>query len=113
MSVERREDHTISENIVAVLGDRLDALEESVQILREQLAVNTKITQEVANGTRDIVEFWSEARQAFTLFNKIASGIRWFLKKVVLPLAVLLAALVAWKTGVVPSWLAKVSALAS
>lgn len=109
---ERREDNVISENLVRVLGDRLDALEESVQVLREQMEVNTTITQEVANGTKDIVEFWSEARQAFTLFNKVANGIRWIIKKLVLPVAIVLAALVAWKTGAAPAWLAKVSALA-
>ena len=112
MSLERREDNSISENLVKVFGNRLDALEESVQILREQLEVNTKITQAVANGTQDIVEFWREARQAFTLFNKIANGVRWTIKKVVLPVAIVLAAMVAWKTGVVPGWLAKIAALA-
>jgi len=109
---ERREDNVISEKLVKVFGDRLDALEESVQVLREQLVVNTKITQEVADGTRDVISAWAEGRRAFKLFNDIADGIRWFFKKVVLPVAILLAALVAWKTGVVPGWLAKVAAVA-
>lgn len=112
MSAERRVDNVISENLVAVFGNRLDTLEESVQFIREQMETHIKITQEVANGTKDIVDFWREAKDAFALFNKIACVIRWTLKKLVLPLAVVFAALVAWKTGVVPTWLAKVAALA-
>ena len=80
------------------------------QSMLEILISNRKMVEKIANDTEEIREIWSEARSAFRLFTRIVSFTRAFFKFVVLPVALLLAAVYAWvHDGKAPTWLKSIA----
>lgn len=98
---------------LAVVETRLSTVEGTLGLFRRESDDMKKTINETAakvdeigRDTKEIVFYWSEARSAFRLFNRLAWLMRGFIKFVVLPMAVLLAALYAWTHGgQAPSWL--------
>ena len=88
------------------LERRMDASDRERQSILELLRVNQRTVDKVANDTQELRELWSEARGAFRLFTRLVSFGRAFIKFVVLPVALLLAAVYAWvHEGKAPTWL--------
>jgi type IV secretory pathway TrbL component len=85
--------------------DRIAALERRAEQLETIIAAVQKDVARIANDTDQIVSLWNEARSAFKLFNTLATLARAFVTWVVLPVALVCAALYAWKTGAPPQWL--------
>ena len=86
---------------------RLAALEERVSNIQTDLQTNIELTRKVANETQQLRELWSEARSAFSLFNRIVSSFRWCIRFVLVPVAVLLLAVYTWRhNGEFPKWFA-------
>jgi hypothetical protein len=94
------------EERLAALENRMNISDHERQSMLEILISNRTMVEKIANDTEEIREIWSEARGAFRLFTRLVSAGRWFVKFVVLPVAVLLAAVYAWvHEGKPPSWL--------
>lgn len=96
-------------NLEARLHDlerRMDASDHERVSMLEILNRNEALIEKVADDTQELRELWTEARGAFRLFTRLMAGGRWVVKFVVLPLAVLLAAIYAWvHEGKAPTWL--------
>jgi len=85
--------------------DRIAALELRAEQMESILKAVQSDVKRIADDTDQIVKFWGEARSAFKLFNTLATIARAFFTWVVLPVALVCAALYAWKTGAPPQWL--------
>lgn len=79
-------------------------MENAVRALQGQLDLNTKLTVSIADDTSELRAIFAEARGAFRLFRRVMAVI----KAVALPLAILCAALILWKTGKLPAWYTEV-----
>jgi len=106
---ERRKDDAVVRQLIAdlaaVKGD-VGALKVDVALLSSEVATNTLLTQEVKINTAGVVQFLNESEQAFRLFNRVMNGLRWFMRRAVLPLALLAGAF--WAIahdGRPPDWL--------
>jgi len=94
------------EERLAALERRMDTSEHERQSMIDLLIDNRTMMEKVSNDTAELRELWSEARGAFRLFTRLVSFGRWFVRFVVLPVALLLAAVYAWvHEGRPPSWL--------
>ncbi|WP_240933154.1 hypothetical protein [Diaphorobacter sp. HDW4B] len=61
---------TASLNERLIAGDeRMNRIEGSVAALSEEMAENTKATREVADSTKDLVEFFQAMKGAFKVLN--------------------------------------------
>ena len=108
---ERRTDGTMQIRMAAVEA-AVDGLREDFLSMKEGLEKNAVLTQAIANDTEQIREYWREARSAFRLFNRIAAAVKWCIKYLVLPVALLLAALYAWTHGgQAPEWIHSITDL--
>lgn len=89
---------------IAVLAKNQELLDARLEAVEISLEKNTKLTQEVADDTKDLRAFFAEARGAFRLFNRIIKVFQWVIKFVLVPLAGLFVSFLAFKTGAVPAW---------
>lgn len=106
---ERRKDDPrvkqLIEDVAAVKGD-VGALKIDVATLSSEVAANTVITQEVKVNTSGVVNFLNESEQAFRLFNRIMNGLRWFIRRAIFPLAIIVGTIWAiTHDGRPPEWL--------
>lgn len=69
---------------------RVRQLVVDVSVLQEEVKRNTTLTLEIRDSTAGLVEFFNDSREAFRLFNKMMNALRWFLRKALLPLIVVL-----------------------
>jgi hypothetical protein len=98
------------ENRLAALERRMDTSDHERQSMLDILRENSQTIEKVANDTEELRELWSEARGAFRLFTRLVSFGRTFVRFVVLPVALLLAAIYAWvHEGRPPTWLRSVA----
>lgn len=99
---ERRKD----DPRVRQLIEDVAAVKVEVGRLSHEVAANTALTQEVKVNTAGVVTFLNESEQAFKLFNRVMSALRWFLRKAVIPLALVVGAFWAIShDGRPPEWL--------
>lgn len=106
---ERRKNDPVVRQLIAdlavVRGD-VGALKVDVAMLSSEVATNTLLTQEVKINTAGVVQFLNESEQAFKLFNRVMNALRWFIRRAVLPLALLGGSIYAiTHEGRPPEWL--------
>lgn len=91
---------------VKQLVEDVGSLKADVASLSSEVAANTMLTRQIQEGTAGLVEMFDDARDAFRLFNKLMSWVRWFLRKALFPLVVIAAVFYAWAHDMrPPPWL--------
>lgn len=88
---ERRKDDPRVRKLIADMG----SLMADVGALSSEVAANTVLTKQIQESTAGLVEFFNDSREAFRLFNKLMSAVRWFLRKALFPIVVIVAVLYA------------------
>lgn len=74
--------------------------------LKLDVSANTEITSKIHESTKGLVEFLGSSSAAFSLFNKIMSSLRWFLRRIVWPFVIVFVFLYALSHGGrLPEWL--------
>lgn len=85
---------------------RVRQLVDDVNQLKRDVAANTELTRAIQQSTAGLVEFFNDSREAFRLFNKTMNGLRWFLRKALLPLVFVIAGIYTIShDGRPPDWL--------
>jgi hypothetical protein len=84
----------------------MDVSDHERQSMLEILQGNQRNIEAIADDTKELRQLWSEARTAFRFFTRCMAALRWILKFVVLPVALVFAAVYAWShEGRPPLWL--------
>lgn len=85
---------------------RVQQLIEDVAAVKDEVATNTALTKKIQESTAGLVEFFNDSREAFRLFNKMMNALRWFLRKALFPLAIIIGTCYAiTHDGRPPEWL--------
>lgn len=88
------------------LVEDLGAIKVDVAALDAKVADNTRLTKQIQESTAGLVEFFNDSREAFRLFNKLMNIVRWFIRRALLPLAVVVGGFYAIAhDGRPPEWL--------